>query len=297
MLDREKRNRWIDLGYGIGMILFFLYYLHVLAVYFPYPDTPYPAMTWYWAAGAVVTTVLGKRWKDGLFWVMVALLGMMTLRVAIEKPDFAEKTNVMRFLVGFMFLFFVAAGIPAVLKESRLKTFLKVLATAWILAAVAFCALGIYTAVTNTRIYNLSPRHQAHRGFFGFYGGRLSLLNMSTVSGATLSFSVFLSLWRCHVCRNKAGKVLWALTVPLFLFTVGLTDARTAFITAGFVLGACACVFLYHKLQNSPKYLRGKQPYGRKILTTALCLVMGAAILTPSVLPRHNRTAACRDSA
>lgn len=284
LLDREKRNKWIDFGYGIGMILFFLYYLHVLVVYFPYPDTPYRELTWYWVAGAAVTTVLGKRWKDGIFWVMAALLGMMWLRVAIETPDFMEKNTVMRFLTGFIFVFFVAAGIPAVLKENRLKAFLKALATLWILATVIFCAFGIYAAVTNTHIYNFSSKHHWYKGFFGFYQGRLSLLHMCTVSGAILSFSVMLSIWCCHVNKNRTVKILFALTVPLFLFTLGLTDCRTAFITVGFVLGACACVFLYHKLQNHPKYLRGKQLYGRKILTIALCLAMGAVILVGTVL-------------
>lgn len=283
LLDRERRNGKIDLIYGFGMLLFFLYYLHVM-VTFPTPYTPYPALTWYWAAGAAVTTVLGKRWKSLSFWTMAALLLMIVLRVSLVTAEFANKSIIMRYVCQFVFLFFVAYAIPFVLKENRLKTFLKVLATAWIIAMVVLCAFGIYAAVTNTRIYNLSPERHDYKGFFGFYEGRLLLIQMCIVSAAMLSFSILLSFWCCHVYQKKPVKVLFALTVPLFLFTIGLTDSRAEFITSGFVLGAVACVYLYHRLQNSPKFLRSRKPYGRKGLATALCLFLGLVILIGTVV-------------
>lgn len=243
-LQEATGTRWqpATLIYAIltgGLILSYL-----VTQAFDKPNYEYPApIALLRLIAAAMGIYLGKLWKDKGFWLMIAYLAYKAVRIAVKDPNLFFTSEVSDNLLNGLWVVAGCYALGKVLNISQLKRFLRILAALWTAGAIVHCGLADYAAWTGRNIPNLSG------GFFwGIYWDNRLVISFiyPTTSGSAINISIMIAVCALLAIPGEMGKVYYFLSLLVMIITLGLTDARTSFVSAAVGIGvAVGCAVLY----------------------------------------------------
>ena len=216
-----------------------------------------------WSALAVALAQRGQTWRRKSFWLLAAGLSMIFLRCLFDGHEKLYYVN--RSLTNGIFAFGVCYQLAFGLRKARLLTFLCLLIGAWTLVETAMALLGIWAALYNQTMPNLSGLN-----CIGINNGRLDLFILCTNTASTLVASILAAAVGLALTRNRAGRAAYLLAIVVMAFATGLTITRTAYITLGFAAGLIAACRLL-------PYLRKRGRTSERV-NIALCAVVAVAV-------------------
>ena len=274
-LQEATGTRWqpATLIYAVltgGLILSYL-----VTQAFDKPNYEYPAMiALLRLVAAAMGIYLGKLWKDKGFWLMIAYLAYKAVRIAVKGPNLFFTSQVSDDILNG---FWVVAGCYAlgrVLSISLLKQFLRILIALWTAGVLVHCGLAIYAAWTSQRIQNLSG--ESYWG--GYWDGRLLISFLyPTTSGSAMSISLVVVVCALLAMPGKLERVYYFLSLIVIMITLGLTDARTSYISAAAGSGVAAgCVILnalFHFRQKDSVHMGMKVATFRTLSVICMTIV------------------------
>ena len=190
-----------------------------------------------WAVLAVSALLLGKMWKDHGYRTLLLLYVIIVLRAYIGERDrfwWGEYT----FFYGLL-AYLVCYPFAQAVDRDWLPKLLRIGGILWVVSVTALSAMGLYTAWTGTKIYNLS-----NTGYFGLNRFRLELLYNYNTGAAIESYTIIIALILMAAARGKAGKLLLLLSVVIMWLALSLSDSRTSFIVAGFSIGCFVAILI-----------------------------------------------------
>lgn len=176
---------------------------------------------------------------------MIAYLAYKAIRIAAKDPNLFFTSQVSDNLLNGLWVVAGCYALGKVLNVSQLKQFLRILAALWTAGTLIHCGLALYAAWTGNRISNLSG---GSIWGIGYYRAVVSFF-YPTTSGSAVSTSVMVATCALLAIPSKPGKVYYCLSLLAMIVTLGLTDARTSYVSAAIGIGVAAgCValqFLY----------------------------------------------------
>lgn len=261
-----------------------LSYLYVILTYregFMFNGGIYALPVWIWVLRLVsvgMTLVLGKVWKDKGFWILMAYLLLMVVRLLLENSIRLFALSVSESLLCGMWVYIACYGLARVLSLRQLKQLAMTFAALWTMGMVVLSGVGLYAYWTDQKILNLTGT-----AFFGVWEQRLTLCYIVTGSAATISLSFGIAMLCFLSVRKKIIKVAYGLAMIVLLTALVLSSTRTANITAGINLGICAGIGILHRYYMKWKSGNEKPSMG-KVIGAWLLALMAAGIVLAVVM-------------
>ena len=256
-LQEATGTRWqpATLIYAIltgGLILSYL-----VTQAFDKPNYEYPApIALLRLIAAAMGIYLGKLWKDKGFWLMIAYLVYKAVRIAVKDPNLFFTNQVSDNLLNGLWVVAGCYALGRALNIFQLKQFLRILATLWTAGTLIHCGLALHAAWIGQRIQNLSGKSiwgigaADYRVTVGFY--------YPTASGSAISISILVAACALLAISGKLKKVYFFLSLLVMIITLGLTDARTSFVSAAVGIGvATGCAELHLLYRDRQKKSTG----------------------------------------
>lgn len=194
-----------------------------------------PMITWIMRiVTAVLAIHIGKLWRDKGFLLLSVFLLYMFFRVFIPKPaDVFHPQAAENFLTG-IWMCAGCYGLARILNEKELKRFLSLIIFVFTAGMTVYSIIGLKVAWTGIEIAGPGL------GNWRLYQNRLALIYLPTASGAILGLSFVIAIITLFCSKSCFCKVFYGIASFIFLFTLALTDSRTAFICVG-----VGCASLY----------------------------------------------------
>ncbi len=250
-----------------------------------YKTPGYTAPVWVWAlriTAAFAGIILGKLWQDRGFRLLAVLLLFQFFRLFLSEPARLYENSVSQYLMGGLWAFGGCYALGRVLTRDQAKRFLLIVTAVWLVWMLAYCGIGIYTAVTRNRVNNLAGTGWRLTGATAAL--RLNMIYLATVSGAVAGLSALGALLAGVSVRNRAVKAVFFAAALVLLAALCLTDARSAQVVAAAGIGLLCGLLLYRRLTS--RGTRGALWYS---LLAVLLAAAAALLLLQQVTPMLNR--------
>ena len=223
---------------------------------------------------AALGLLLGKLWKDPVFWIFLALLCLKLLGAATQ--DYADLWVEKDVFILSAYAFFGAYAAARVLPRDAWKRFLSAFCLLWTLSAAVYAAFSLYTAFTGHPVPNLGTES------IHILDNRLYPIYHPVVGGSAMSLSVAVALIGFCLTQNRALKVLYTAAAAALFLACSPTGARTAYVLTGMELALLLGLLVYDRLKpgRPDGFFRSIGKYA--ILVLVLVIITGAVALAQS---------------
>lgn len=264
----NRHNTFTEVLLMAGILFTFLYRI-IEMLWLPNLDAAAQYLPTFWGLLAGALAVRGQAFRRKTTWVLAAGLALIFLRCFFGGRDtfYWGYRSVIYGVLAFGVCYQTAFG----LSKKRLLTFLRLLLALWTLFMAGLSLVGIWAALYDQTITT------AAGGVYriGVTYSRLYLLTSCTNSGSNLALSLLAALIGMLLTRNPLGRVLYVLASLVQYAALGLTVARTAFISVSIALGLLLACGLMAKL-------RGKRLSEK--LVRLISFILAAALAAGSFL-------------
>ena len=264
----NRHNTFTELLLMAGILFTFLYRI-IEMLWLPNLDAAAQYLPAFWGLLAGALAVRGQALRRKTTWVLASGLALIFLRCFFGGRDtfYWGYRSVIYGVLAFGVCYQTAFG----LSKKRLLTFLRLLLALWTLFMARLSLVGIWAALYDQTITT------AAGGVYriGVTYSRLYLLTFCTNSGSNLALSLLAALIGMLLTRNPLGRVLYVLASLVQYAVLGLTVARTAFISVSIALGLLLACGLMAKL-------RGKRLSEK--LVRLISFILAAALAVGSFL-------------
>lgn len=264
----NRHNTFTEVLLMAGILFTFLYRI-IEMLWLPNLDAAAQYLPTFWGLLAGALAVRGQAFRRKTTWVLASGLALIFLRCFFGGRDtfYWGYRSVIYGVLAFGVCYQTAFG----LSKKRLLTFLRLLLALWTLFMAGLSLVGIWAALYDQTITT------AAGGVYriGVTYSRLYLLTFCTNSGSNLALSLLAALIGMLLTRNPLGRVLYVLASLVQYAALGLTVARTAFISVSIALGLLLACGLMAKL-------RGKRLSER--LVRLISFILAAALAAGSFL-------------
>ena len=264
----NRHNTFTEVLLMAGILFTFLYRI-IEMLWLPNLDAAAQYLPTFWGLLAGALAVRGQALRRKTTWVLAAGLALIFLRCFFGGRDtfYWGYRSVIYGVLAFGVCYQTAFG----LSKKRLLTFLRLLLALWTLFMAGLSLVGIWAALYDQTITT------AAGGVYriGVTYSRLYLLTFCTNSGSNLALSLLAALIGMLLTRNPLGRVLYVLASLVQYAALGLTVARTAFISVSIALGLLLACGLMVKL-------RGKRLSEK--LVRLISFILAAALAAGSFL-------------
>lgn len=264
----NRHNAFTEVLLMAGILFTFLYRI-IEMLWLPNLDAAAQYLPTFWGLLAGALAVRGQALRRKTTWVLAAGLALIFLRCFFGGRDtfYWGYRSVIYGVLAFGVCYQTAFG----LSKKRLLTFLRLLLALWTLFMAGLSLVGIWAALYDQTITT------AAGGVYriGVTYSRLYLLTFCTNSGSNLALSLLAALIGMLLTRNPLGRVLYVLASLVQYAALGLTVARTAFISVSLALGLLLACGLMAKL-------RGKRLSEK--LVRLISFILAAALAVGSFL-------------
>ena len=305
-----ERAEWpiSTLLYAFGMGLLLIEY--GISMFF-YPTNPYHTGWWVVVLALRMGMTLAGVWmerkrRDVGFWILLVYFLLRFFRVFIPQPGAMADWGVCDRMFNAAWGFLGCYALGRVLDRQQLKTFLRVMAAAWVLLITIHSGIALYAAWRGEVIWNLSGL--SYWGLAGTIGSgdefmnafnatqttnlRLYVVFYVTTAGSVLSTAAVIGAGAMLACKRIIGKILYAIGIIVILLALSLTDSRGGYIaaSAGFgVLALGGVLYIFKKKQPAEK-TRKRTALAWCTAIACMVLVFGISLLviakTPTVVGR-----------
>lgn len=277
-LRRQRSLSWPKTLYILAVFALLLRYM-ILPFSFTEPYYAQKGLLIIQFAVSVSGIILGKMWKDRVFWLLAVYCVLILIRVLFVTSVQVLWDSVVS-QIFFHGLWAVGAcfSVASILDRHQLKNFLRFFAAVWTILAVLHCLIALYAAWIGEDIWNI-PRG----AFWGLSAGegaggpgfaernavgtgvnvRLNVIFYCTVSGAIMSLSAMISLCAAICEKRKALKIFYYLALVPFAFVMGLTDTRACHISFAAGAGAVAGILTLRTLTKRDRRVNPQKAAGR----------------------------------
>lgn len=287
----RDQERWPlpKLIYAILMGILFISYLVVQAFDhdpFVLPTILVLPMT----VAAVLGIWLGRLWRDKGFLLMVVLLALQTIRVAAKGGYLLFSEAVSESLFNGLWAVAGCYALGRILSAKQLKSFLWIIVTIWIIGTVIQCLIALYAAWTDHEILNLSGGSVwgmlPHSVWEEYVVERLLVGYVHpTVTGSTLSISGVLTFGALLTAPRKRDKILLGLAYLVIIVTLGLTDARTSFLSLSAGIGVTVFSAVLWLIRSCRKRkIWGGESKGKEVINWLIASACMIVAFTVSVI-------------
>ena len=264
----NRHNTFTEVLLMAGILFTFLYRI-IEMLWLPNLDAAAQYLPAFWGLLAGALAVRGQALRRKTTWVLAAGLALIFLRCFFGGRDtfYWGYRSVIYGVLAFGVCYQTAFG----LSKKWLPTFLRLLLALWTLFMAGLSLVGIWAALYDQTITT------AAGGVYriGVTYSRLYLLTFCTNSGSNLALSLLAALIGMLLTRNPLGRVLYMLASLVQYAALGLTVARTAFISVSIALGLLLACGLMAKL-------RGKRLSEK--LVRLISFILAAALAAGSFL-------------
>ena len=264
----NRHNTFTEVLLMAGILFTFLYRI-IEMLWLPNLDAAAQYLPTLWGLLAGALAVRGQALRRKTTWVLASGLALIFLRCFFGGRDtfYWGYRSVIYGVLAFGVCYQTAFG----LSKKRLLTFLRLLLALWTLFMAGLSLVGIWAALYDQTITT------AAGGVYriGVTYSRLYLLTFCTNSGSNLALSLLAALIGMLLTRNPLGRVLYVLASLVQYAALGLTVARTAFISVSIALGLLLACGLMAKL-------RGKRLSEK--LVRLISFILAAALAAGSFL-------------
>ena len=264
----NRHNTFTEVLLMAGILFTFLYRI-IEMLWLPNLDAAAQYLPAFWGLLAGALAVRGQAFRRKTTWVLASGLALIFLRCFFGGRDtfYWGYRSVIYGVLAFGVCYQTAFG----LSKKWLLTFLRLLLALWTLFMAGLSLVGIWAALYDQTITT------AAGGVYriGVTYSRLYLLTFCTNSGSNLALSLLAALIGMLLTRNRLGRVLYVLASLVQYAALGLTVARTAFISVSIALGLLLACGLMAKL-------RGKRLSER--LVRLISFILAAALAAGSFL-------------
>ena len=264
----NRHNTFTELLLMAGILFTFLYRI-IEMLWLPNLDAAAQYLPTLWGLLAGALAVRGQALRRKTTWVLASGLALIFLRCFFGGRDtfYWGYRSVIYGVLAFGVCYQTAFG----LSKKWLLTFLRLLLALWTLFMAGLSLVGIWAALYDQTITT------AAGGVYriGVTYSRLYLLTFCTNSGSNLALSLLAALIGMLLTRNPLGRVLYVLASLVQYAALGLTVARTAFISVSIALGLLLACGLMAKL-------RGKRLSEK--LVRLISFILAAALAVGSFL-------------
>ena len=264
----NRHNTFTEVLLMAGILFTFLYRI-IEMLWLPNLDAAAQYLPTLWGLLAGALAVRGQAFRRKTTWVLASGLALIFLRCFFGGRDtfYWGYRSVIYGVLAFGVCYQTAFG----LSKKRLLTFLRLLLALWTLFMAGLSLVGIWAALYDQTITT------AAGGVYriGVTYSRLYLLTFCTNSGSNLALSLLAALIGMLLTRNPLGRVLYVLASLVQYAALGLTVARTAFISVSIALGLLLACGLMAKL-------RGKRLSEK--LVRLISFILAAALAVGSFL-------------
>ena len=264
----NRHNTFTEVLLMAGILFTFLYRI-IEMLWLPNLDAAAQYLPTFWGLLAGALAVRGQALRRKTTWVLAAGLALIFLRCFFGGRDtfYWGFRSVIYGVLAFGVCYQTAFG----LSKKWLLTFLRLLLAFWTLFMAGLSLVGIWAALYDQTITT------AAGGVYriGVTYSRLYLLTFCTNSGSNLALSLLAALIGMLLTRNPLGRVLYMLASLVQYAALGLTVARTAFISVSIALGLLLACGLMAKL-------RGKRLSEK--LVRLISFILAAALAVGSFL-------------
>ena len=264
----NRHNTFSEVLLMAGILFTFLYRI-IEMLWLPNLDVAAQYLPTLWGLLAGALAVRGQAFRRKTTWVLASGLALIFLRCFFGGRDtfYWGYRSVIYGVLAFGVCYQTAFG----LSKKWLLTFLRLLLAFWTLFMAGLSLVGIWAALYDQTITT------AAGGVYriGVTYSRLYLLTFCTNSGSNLALSLLAALIGMLLTRNPLGRVLYVLASLVQYAALGLTVARTAFISVSIALGLLLACGLMAKL-------RGKRLSER--LVRLISFILAAALAVGSFL-------------
>ena len=264
----NRHNTFTEVLLMAGILFTFLYRI-IEMLWLPNLDAAAQYLPTLWGLLAGALAVRGQAFRRKTTWVLASGLALIFLRCFFGGRDtfYWGYRSVIYGVLAFGVCYQTAFG----LSKKWLLPFLRLLLALWTLFMAGLSLVGIWAALYDQTITT------AAGGVYriGVTYSRLYLLTFCTNSGSNLALSLLAALIGMLLTRNPLGRVLYVLASLVQYAALGLTVARTAFISVSIALGLLLACGLMAKL-------RGKHLSER--LVRLISFILAAALAAGSFL-------------
>ncbi len=264
----NRHNTFTEVLLMAGILFTFLYRI-IEMLWLPNLDAAAQYLPTFWGLLAGALAVRGQAFRRKTTWVLASGLALIFLRCFFGGRDtfYWGYRSVIYGVLAFGVCYQTAFG----LSKKWLLTFLRLLLALWTLFMAGLSLVGIWAALYDQTITT------AAGGVYriGVTYSRLYLLTFCTNSGSNLALSLLAALIGMLLTRNPLGRVLYVLASLVQYAALGLTVARTAFISVSIALGLLLACGLMAKL-------RGKRLSEK--LVRLISFILAAALAVGSFL-------------
>ena len=264
----NRHNTFTEVLLMAGILFTFLYRI-IEMLWLPNLDAAAQYLPTFWGLLAGALAVRGQAFRRKTTWVLASGLALIFLRCFFGGRDtfYWGYRSIVYGVLAFGVCYQTAFG----LSKKWLLTFLRLLLALWTLFMAGLSLVGIWAALYDQTITT------AAGGVYriGVTYSRLYLLTFCTNSGSNLALSLLAALIGMLLTRNPLGRVLYVLASLVQYAALGLTVARTAFISVSIALGLLLACGLMAKL-------RGKHLSER--LVRLISFILAAALAAGSFL-------------
>ena len=264
----NRHNTFTEVLLMAGILFTFLYRI-IEMLWLPDLDAAAQYLPTFWGLLAGALAVRGQAFRRKTTWVLASGLALIFLRCFFGGRDtfYWGYRSVIYGVLAFGVCYQTAFG----LSKKWLLTFLRLLLALWTLFMAGLSLVGIWAALYDQTITT------AAGGVYriGVTYSRLYLLTFCTNSGSNLALSLLAALIGMLLTRNPLGRVLYVLASLVQYAALGLTVARTAFISVSIALGLLLACGLMAKL-------RGKRLSEK--LVRLISFILAAALAVGSFL-------------
>ncbi len=264
----NRHNTFTDVLLMAGILFTFLYRI-IEMLWLPNLDAAAQYLPTLWGLLAGALAVRGQAFRRKTTWVLAAGLALIFLRCFFGGRDtfYWGYRSIVYGVLAFGVCYQAAFG----LSKKWLLTFLRLLLAFWTLFMAGLSLVGIWAALYDQTI--MTSAGGVYR--IGVTYSRLYLLTFCTNSGSNLALSLLAALIGMLLTRNPLGRVLYVLASLVQYAALGLTVARTAFISVSIALGLLLACGLMAKL-------RGKRLSEK--LVRLISFILAAALAAGSFL-------------
>ena len=239
----NRHNTFTEVLLVAGILFTFLYRI-IEMLWLPNLDAAAQYLPAFWGLLAGALAVRGQALRRKTTWVLASGLALIFLRCFFGGRDtfYWGYRSVIYGVLAFGVCYQTAFG----LSKKWLLTFLRLLLALWTLFMAGLSLVGIWAALYDQTITT------AAGGVYriGVTYSRLYLLTFCTNSGSNLALSLLAALIGMLLTRNPLGRVLYVLASLVQYAALGLTVARTAFISVSIALGLLLSCGLMAKLRG-----------------------------------------------
>ena len=175
-----------------------------------------------WIIFAVFSLIMGKMWKQKIYWILFALFLLRTLRLIFPDPVGIEQVpNVVYWNV---YALLGSNAVAFAIRPEERERFLKGLCMGWVFAMTAIAIYAICTIWNNTTSQILGSET------IYLLDGRLYIIGHPVITALWYSINLGVAFVGFYPVKSRWLKGLFFFSIIIFFITCGLTSTRTSYI-------------------------------------------------------------------